>query len=117
MGVVAQDEVVGLEDAASLRRIVVEPGAVSGIEYAPPRCDRREARLNPLESCFFNQWNLLGNRRSSRARVPGAPAPLCCSAGVTEDEVGRFVAAEHPHTPLVHDGEPRAFVERASDRR
>jgi hypothetical protein len=54
----AQDEVVRLEDAAGLRRIVVHPGSVSCIDDEPPRRHRRETRLNPLKSCFCDHWNL-----------------------------------------------------------
>ena len=43
----AQDEVVGLEDAAGLRRIVVHPGSVSCVDNKPPHRHGRNARTQP----------------------------------------------------------------------
>jgi len=87
----AQDEVVGLEDAAGLRLIVVHPGSVSCIDYKPPRRHRRETPLNPLESCFFNHRNLPRKARCAsehprRRRPRGAGTARVATARATSSD-------------------------------
>src|SRR5688500_11851588 len=64
----AQDEVVGLEDAAGLRLIVVHPRRLPGVDNEPPRRHGREAGLDGHESCFFNHWILLEPARAACAQ-------------------------------------------------